>query len=230
MAGNPALGRRLAQLRGNKTQEEVATVIGISRARYSHYETGRSEPDNEVLQALAKYYAVTVDFLLGLNQTPKPKESTVSTDIVKKSFSDLKDLAKDGFKIIKMVAVPVYKLDVKGEEILAESNIIGWHYVPADKMDYKQMDCICFKVPDDSMSGSGLYMDYIVTVKKQTTAEDGQVAIVKTKDGSARIRRVRYFNDEVLLDPDNPRYQSERVNINDLDIIGVVTDASFEVK
>lgn len=224
MAGNPALGRRLKQLRENKTQDEVATVIGISRARYSHYETGRSEPDNEVLQALAKYYAVTVDFLLGLDKTPK-NESTVSADTVKKSFSDRKGLTKDGLKTVEMVRVPVYRLDVKGEEIFADSNIIGRHYVPAE-----QMDCICFRVPDDSMSGSGLYTDYIVIVKKQTTAEDGQVVIVKTKDGFARIRRVRYFNDEVLLDPDNPRYQSERININNLDIIGVVTNASFEVK
>lgn len=80
------------------------------------------------------------------------------------------------------------------------------------------------------MSGSGLYTDYIVTVKKQTTADDGQVVIVKIKDGHAHIRRVRYFNGEVLLDPDNPRYQSERININELDIIGVVTNASFKVK
>lgn len=224
MAGNPALGRRLKQLRGNKTQDEVAKIIGISRARYSHYETGRSEPDNEVLQALAKYYAVTVDFLLGLDNTPK-SESTVSVDTAKKSISDLKGLTKDGLMTVEMVRIPVYRLDVKGEEIFADSNIIGRHYVPAE-----QMDCICFKVPDDSMSGSGLYTDYIVIVKKQTTAEDGQVVIIKTKDGFARIRRVRYFNDEVLLDPDNPRYQSERININELDIIGVVTDASFKVK
>ena len=217
MAGNPALGRRLKQLRGSKTQDEVASVIGISRARYSHYETGRSEPDNEVLQALARYYAVTVDFLLnGLDKTLHLNESPVPYGI------------EQGKAVLPLGGpneIPVYKLDVKGEEIFAESNIIGRHYVPAE-----QMDCICFRVPDDSMSGSGLYTDYIVIVKKQTTAEDGQVAIVKIKDGPARIRRVRYFNDEVLLDPDNPRYQSERIKINELDIIGVVTDASFKVK
>lgn len=217
MAGNPALGRRLKQLRGSKTQDEVATVIGISRARYSHYETGRSEPDNEVLQALARYYAVTVDFLLnGLDKTPHLNESAVPYGT---------EQGKAVLPLGEPNEIPVYKLDVKGEEIFAESNIIGRHYVPAE-----QMDCTCFKVPDDSMSGSGLYTDYIVIVKLQTTADDGQVVVVKTKDGFARIRRVRYFNDEVLLDPDNPRYQSERIKINELDIIGVVTNASFKVK
>jgi SOS-response transcriptional repressor LexA len=92
------------------------------------------------------------------------------------------------------------------------------------------MDYRCFKVPDDSMSGSGLYAGYIVTVQKQNAAEDGKMVVAKIGNGPFRIRRVRYFNDVVLLDPDNPRYQSERTNINELEIIGIVTDASFKVK
>ncbi|MCY7911880.1 helix-turn-helix transcriptional regulator, partial [Bacillus haynesii] len=35
------LGGRLKSLRGKRTQEEVAKQIGVSRARYSHYENGR---------------------------------------------------------------------------------------------------------------------------------------------------------------------------------------------
>ncbi|WP_044640766.1 helix-turn-helix domain-containing protein [Risungbinella massiliensis] len=59
------LGKRLKELRGKRTQEEVANDLGILRARYSHYENGRSEPDNETLQRMANYYHVTVDYLLG---------------------------------------------------------------------------------------------------------------------------------------------------------------------
>lgn len=44
------LGGRLKSLRGKRTQEEVAKQIGVSRARYSHYENGRSEPDYETLK------------------------------------------------------------------------------------------------------------------------------------------------------------------------------------
>ena len=55
----------LKELRGKLTQEEVAKQIGLSRSRYSHYENGRSEPDNEMLQKIADYFNVSVDYLLG---------------------------------------------------------------------------------------------------------------------------------------------------------------------
>ncbi len=64
-----SLGERLKKLRGKKTQQEVADHIEISRARYSHYENGRSEPDTDILRKLSNYYGVSVDYLLtGINQ------------------------------------------------------------------------------------------------------------------------------------------------------------------
>lgn len=62
------LGQRLKLLRGTRTQDIIAKGIGISRARYSHYENGRSEPDNELLAKLAEYYNVSLDYLLGLTE------------------------------------------------------------------------------------------------------------------------------------------------------------------
>lgn len=55
------IGGRLKSLRGKKTQEEVANHIGVSRARYSHYENGRSEPDYDTPQKLADYFKVSTD-------------------------------------------------------------------------------------------------------------------------------------------------------------------------
>ncbi|SFJ82534.1 helix-turn-helix domain-containing protein [Thermoflavimicrobium dichotomicum] len=69
------LGQRLKMLRGKRTQDEIAHKLGISRARYSHYENGRSEPDAEMLQKLADLYNVTTDYLLGRTDDPTPKEN-----------------------------------------------------------------------------------------------------------------------------------------------------------
>ena len=68
-----SVGIRLKQLRKDLhlTQEEAADKLGISRARYSHFENGRNEPDNELLLDMANFYNVTVDYLLGNNNTPK---------------------------------------------------------------------------------------------------------------------------------------------------------------
>lgn len=67
---NPMLGKRLKELRGKRTQEEIANKLGLSRARYSHYENGRSEPDTEMLQKMADFFGVSVDYLLGRTDNP----------------------------------------------------------------------------------------------------------------------------------------------------------------
>ncbi|MCP3741430.1 helix-turn-helix domain-containing protein [Rossellomorea sp. BNER] len=74
------LTKRLKKLRGKTTQEEIAGKLGISRARYSHYENGRSEPDTETLNKLADIFNVSIDYLLGRTNDPirsiKDKKNT----------------------------------------------------------------------------------------------------------------------------------------------------------
>lgn len=224
------------------SQYVLAEQLGMSRGQIGNYELGKRQPDFNTLIKIANYFNVTVDSLikdsneLEINQGTTASEKNLSQEenpgigsldyftIDSLKISD-DALLEKGFQTRKVVEIPVYSLEVNEENALVESNIIGWQHVPAF-----QMDCICFKVPDDSMSGSGLFKDYIVTVKKQNTANDGQMVVVKIINGPVLIRRIRFFNAEVLLVPDNPHYQSERMNINKLNIIGVVTNASFEVK
>lgn len=61
---------RLKALRGDKSQDEVSKGIGISRGALSYYESGDRKPDINTLYALAKYYGVSTDYLLGLSDTP----------------------------------------------------------------------------------------------------------------------------------------------------------------
>ncbi|OES45413.1 helix-turn-helix domain-containing protein [Domibacillus iocasae] len=69
------LGDKLKALRGKRTQEEVANAIGLSRARYSHYENNRVEPDIDILVKIADYYKVSVDYLVGRPAIPNPELS-----------------------------------------------------------------------------------------------------------------------------------------------------------
>jgi transcriptional regulator with XRE-family HTH domain len=80
------IGVRLKKLRGKRSQEDIAEKIGISRARLSHYETGRSEPDSETLKKIADFYNVSTDFILYGN-----KEKSTSQDFTEK---DERDIAK----------------------------------------------------------------------------------------------------------------------------------------
>lgn len=48
------------------SQQEVADAIGVTKSAYSNYEQGIREPSFDVLKKLCKYYQVTSDYMLGL--------------------------------------------------------------------------------------------------------------------------------------------------------------------
>ena len=47
------------------TQSEIAKRLGISRSTIGMYETGAREPDYETLEAIADFFNVDIDYLLG---------------------------------------------------------------------------------------------------------------------------------------------------------------------
>ena len=60
---------RLAELREDHdlSQAEMAKILRVSQATYSRYETGRLDIPSQTLIALARYYGVSGDYLLGLD-------------------------------------------------------------------------------------------------------------------------------------------------------------------
>ena len=63
---------RLKDLREDHdyTQQQVAAAIGITQRKYSYIETGTQQLTAEVLVSLARFYAVSVDYLLGETDEP----------------------------------------------------------------------------------------------------------------------------------------------------------------
>ncbi len=53
-------------------QEDLARYLNCTQACYSNYENGRRDIPTEVLQALATYYKVSTDYLLGRTNIKKP--------------------------------------------------------------------------------------------------------------------------------------------------------------
>lgn len=57
---------KLLELRkqNNKTQQEIAELLGIRQTAYSKYEKMITEPNIENLVKLANYYNVSIDYLV----------------------------------------------------------------------------------------------------------------------------------------------------------------------
>lgn len=71
------------------TQQQVADELGITKATYSGYETGRREPDVFKIKALAKLFGVSGDDLLETDyadtnrKAPEPEEPVSEAEIQK---------------------------------------------------------------------------------------------------------------------------------------------------
>ena len=64
---------RIKELRESQSlsQEALGKIIGVKRYSVYTYEKGRNYPDIPHLIALADYFDVTTDYLLGRTDTPR---------------------------------------------------------------------------------------------------------------------------------------------------------------
>lgn len=69
---------RLKELRQKKRllQRDVAKVLNCSTPVYCRYETGEREPQFDIIKKLADYYDVTIDYLMGGEDTKEPLPTT----------------------------------------------------------------------------------------------------------------------------------------------------------
>lgn len=78
-------GKRLRFLRkrSNLTQDQLAKILNVSTSSIGMYERGEREPSFKVLIDIAKYFSVSIDYLLGNNQD---ENSTIQNPL--QSLSD----------------------------------------------------------------------------------------------------------------------------------------------
>ena len=53
------------RMRENLSQSELADKLGVAKSTISMYEVGKREPDFETLEAIADFFNVDMNFLLG---------------------------------------------------------------------------------------------------------------------------------------------------------------------
>lgn len=208
-----SLGERLKKLRlmRNKTQQDVADALGISRARYANYEQDRSSPDMGLLQKIANYFGVTLDYLIS-GDTPE-------------AVSNQSQVAG----AIQAALVPVLGVIRAGEPIFAEENVLGFLHAPSNKLN-PGYEHFYLRVVGDSMVGDGILPGDFVLVRKQDYVEDGDIAVVIVNGEEATVKRVKFINSHIALIPSNPAYKVAVFPPEDVIIIGKVLMVVREVE
>ncbi len=66
--------QRMRNLRedNDKTQQEIADVLGTSQTMYARYERGANEMPIRHLITLCNYYQVSADYMLGFIDSKRP--------------------------------------------------------------------------------------------------------------------------------------------------------------
>ncbi len=54
------------------TQRQIAELLNVSQATYSRYESGELDIPSLALIKLSKFYNVSIDYLLGQKDDPRP--------------------------------------------------------------------------------------------------------------------------------------------------------------
>ena len=173
---------RIRELRKNRnlTMKELGNIVGLAESTISQYETGKRQPDNEVLLKMGEFFGVTVDYLLGSN---------FSTN-----FLNIAPMPKFN-------QVPLVGEIACGKPILAVEDATTM----VDMPEHVHAD-FALRCKGDSMINARIFDGDIVYIRSQPTVETGEIAAVRIDD-EATLKRVRLYEDHICLEAENPMYK-----------------------
>ena len=130
------IGKNILELRkqNNITQEELAAELGVTAAAVSKWENGYTLPDIMMLCALADFFGVTTDALLGRNVVLK--EAVVVAASAELSGKIKEIVEQYGFTIVSQFSAyrPALNYALKNET--CNHIFVGLqHPLPADETD-----------------------------------------------------------------------------------------------
>ncbi len=173
-------GERLRELRKitKQTQKELANAIGSAESTVSMYEMEKREPDFETLEALADYFNVDVDYLLGRTDAITYIPTNHIGTIVSKIPVFGRIPAGDPFEAIEEVLdhieIPTW--------LASRSGLFGL-LVVGDSMN---------KVIPDG---------YIAVLQKTESLEDGDIGAILINGYDATLKKFYRIKDGFLLEP-----------------------------
>lgn len=86
------------------SKRELVKNLPINYSTYANYESGFREPNSETLQVLARYFGVSLDYLLGVsNNRKKAEEVAVLTDDEADHIAKYRRLDTHGCELVNLV-------------------------------------------------------------------------------------------------------------------------------
>ena len=183
---------RIEELRNNMNlnKAETARRLEIPYTTYISYEKGEREPNSEMLIKLAKFFNVSVDYLIGrITAYPEPE---VTEDIVE-------------FPVLGSIAAGYNELaleDWMGDTVQIPASFLRGH---------SREDYFVLQVKGDSMYPLYIAGDKVLVLKQSTVNASGDVAAVLYDDNCGTLKKVEYIENGIRLIPINAMYPPKEV-------------------
>jgi repressor LexA len=117
----------------------------------------------------------------------------------------------------ELVNVPIVGNVTAGQPILAVENIEDYFPLP---IDYVKNDTVyMLHIQGESMIEAGIFDNDLVLVRKQSSAENGDIVVAMIED-SATVKRFFREKDHIRLQPENPTMNP--IIVRDVIILGKV--------
>ena len=198
---------RIKELRNeqNIKQAELASVVKVSQAALSGYETGKYEADIEPYKRIADYFSVSLDYLLGKETLPS-----------------------NAIKIPVLGSVPA------GIPLEAIEDIIDWEEIP-QSLASGGKEYFALQVEGDSMYPDYLPGDIVIVQKTPVCASgDDCVVYVNGYDATLKQVKLDEKHGTLTIVPKNPSYpprtfSKEEIQSLPVTIAGVVVELRRKV-
>lgn len=193
---------RLKALRKRKgvNQSVVADYIGVSFQTYSRYEKGISRPKRDILNKLADFFDVPVDYIQ--SQLPLIIDDNESRRLQDDLLNKFNDQFNKNIITNHLISIPIYKrIPFSFDFVRPDSSLINernykldvpFYYLEADK------PLFCFIFNEDFPNTFCLQNDIIIA-RKEFKVKDGDFVVVNINQKDATIMQLRVVNQKPYL-------------------------------
>lgn len=183
------------------SQNTLSAALGLSQQAVGKWETGRSTPDPKTLTALAAYFRVSVDALLGAGCVEVP--SSAGEVLAYRAAAEHQ--------------IPVIGTVRAGYGALAFEEDYGTE--PAVVKDPDRYFYLI--VRGDSMEPR-IHEGDLALVHRQPTLENGELGVMIYGEGNGTLKRYLRRGNAIILQPFNPSYHEQIIMGEDLQYLSIV--------
>lgn len=191
------IGERLKQLRIKKglKQQELADMFGLSSGTISFYESEQRKPDIDFIVAIAKYFDVSTDYLLGLTNAIDKENIDISKVTGLNDFS--LTILEQSLKETNNAAAEVIDTVICGGDFLRLVNLINDKNEKKPTIDIDWSD-ICDKklsdIFDMDIEQRTTILNMLFPMNRFNAYELRELEIEKYIDSIAKRLKEKYLN------------------------------------